>query len=233
MYKTVLHDYRYHRKDGFRNLLSIPGIWFVYLYPLWFLPAVSDMGFREAAVFFSAMVPVLFSLMFSRMYGGQIGKTLFLCPMSKEDRRAYVKAGMRIRIGFCVGLFLVLHSVLAALGWITLPMFAAKLTVMILSAVSVNIYCQPDHKGDDGTKRSYPLRGNYAVWDMLAQIMCIVNMVLLSMYEGNERLWELILTAALILFQFAVCMELVCKFYPQVLEHTVCYESGWKEENKK
>lgn len=231
MYKTVLHDYRYHLKEGFDNLDGTS--WFVYIYPIWLLPALSGMGSRMATVFICALVPLYFSLALSRMYGGQIDKTLFLCPMSREDRRRYVKTGMRIRIGIGVGIFLVLHVILAGLGWISLPMFGAKLVVMVLAAVSFNIYCQPDQKSAYGTKRRYPLSGNYEIWNILAQGMGIANMMLLSLYEENERLWELILTGAAVLLQLGVCIQIIRKFYRQVLERAVCYETGRETDNRK
>lgn len=222
MYRTVLHDYRYHIKEGFKGLDL--GAWVIYVC------VIADGGllthdFERFIAYETAMLPLVFGLLLSQMYGGRMSQTFFLCPLSAEDRKNYMRTGMKLRFMMAMGLFLLLNLPTVFGGLLSFPVFGAKLVVMLVAALSFNIHCQPRVINSRTAKRVYPFAGNYEFYNITAQVLGICNMMLLSFWEENEHLWELILMTVLILAQIYVAVRMVKKFYAQIIEQAVCFET--------
>ena len=222
MYRAVLHDYRYHIKEGLRGL--DPGAGAIYIYTMVYGCLMHD--FERLIAHETAMLPLVFGLLLSRMYGGMMSQTFFLCPLSAEDRKNYMRTGIRLRFMMAMGLFLLLNLPLVFGGLLSFPMFAAKLMSMTAAALSFNIYCQPRVINGRTAKKVYPFAGNYEFYNITAQVLGICNMLLLSFWEENEHLWELILVTVLIFAQIYVAVRMVKKFYAQIIEQAVCFETG-------
>lgn len=222
MYKTILHDYFYHYKTGFKNIL-LGGNWYFYFYALIMVPMLNHDTMLEYQ-YIAGILPMLLSLLLSRMYGGQMSKTFFLCPLSKEQRTQYVREGIFLRIGLSVMVFLVLNLILLSLEQLSWFMFLAELYIMLLYAISVNIYCQPAAINKRTNQKYYPLLGNYELWNIFAQISGIINLLLLSTYEGTEVAWEYILATLLFLLQLVFTIVIIKKFYRQIIRQVTYYE---------
>lgn len=190
-----------------------------------FVPLISEQNFSLEFFFHvTSMLPLLFSVLISRMYGGKLSKTLYLCPLSKEQVREYMKKGMILRIVISVVIFLLFNMASLILGYMPLWIFLTKLFLMTCSAICFNIYCQPDNKTSSAMERTYPLIGNYEVRNVFAQVFAAIGMLILSLVEGNEQTWEYVLIAIIPILQLFLCINVYKRFYHQIINLAEFYE---------
>lgn len=223
MYKMVLKDYRLHFKDSLKNLYNSG--WYVYIYMAGMLPIITDSSdsIRDLLNYYFTFIPFIIALMLSRMYCGLMGKNFYLCPLSKEQRKSYFIAGMKLRITFPIVLFIILDGILMIIKFESLFLFFAKLFVISCAAVSFNIYCQPIVKSDNITQRRYPLLGNYELHSVLAQCFSIFNLLVFSNWD-NLDVFSIIVAVIGISLQLYICIQLIRKFYPQIICQTEYFE---------
>lgn len=223
MYKMVLQDYRLHFKDSLKNLYNSG--WYIYIYLIVMGPMVLDAGdsLEAGLKYYFAFIPFMIALMLSRMYSGLMGKTFYLCPLSKEQRKSYFLAGMKLRILFPISLFILLNSILLILKFDSILLFFAKLLVVSCAAVSFNIYCQPVIKSPNSMERSYPLLGNYELYNITSQFIAIFALFLFTEWESFVILGKVV-TAVFVAVQLYVCIQLIRKFYPQIICQTEYFE---------
>jgi len=222
MYKMVLNDYRLHFKTGMKIAANTG--WFIYIYTFGFTPGIMDMNNLEVLTHLFGFLPLMLGLLLSRMYGGLMSKTFYLCPLSQKQREEYIRVGIRVRIAIPLILFLLLNGVITLIGIMTPFIFFVKLFIMICAVISFNIYCQPVKKSANATDRIYPLLGHYEFYNVSAQLLSIFNMVLFNKWEGNETLGIKIFCGILLLLQLLVCYQIKKQFYHQIMYQSVCFE---------
>ena len=222
MYKTVLKDHFYNFKGAIRNLSFQD--YFIYLYILIILPLGTNMRLGDLEII-SCFCSVIFALFLSRMYGGQMSKTFFLCPLSAKQRQEYMIAGIHLRIAFPILFFTIMHAILFISQNVSTLVFFARFIVIVCACISFNIYCQPTYHHANLSERKYPLKGNYEFWNSLSQTLYVLTIFILCALEGNEKLWELIIIAILVIISVLTCFKMVKTFYPQLINHVTFYEN--------
>lgn len=223
MYKMILQDYLHNIKGSLKN--TDVASWLFYFYPTFCLLSIGDMTTKDEICFILFILPFVFSLMLSRMYGGRMSKTFYLCPLSGSQRTEYIKKGIRLRILCSICLFLLLNGMLFAMRWLSPNLFFLKLFSMTCASISHNMYCQPIVSSPEALKRVYPLIGNYELFNIPAQVFGILSILLLSLLDGKESLWEFILIGLCLLLQLIFCIQMVRKFYRQILKQSAFYET--------
>lgn len=223
MYKLILHDYVQHFKESFKKTNCIP--WLIDFY--WIFPCCFffQASINKWLIYFLSIIPFTFSILLSRMYGGKMSKTFYLCPLSKEQRKNYIKSGIKLRVILSATLYILLNFIPMILGMILLWVFVAQLLLLIFSAACYNMYCQPTIKTIYAMQRKYPLKGNYEIRNFFAIITGGIGTVILIFTEGNEHGFELIVVFAPVLIQLFLCIDIYRKFYNQILDQSEFYDT--------
>lgn len=225
MYKTVLRDYVSHISDGVKNIFWTD--WGCYFYLIMLAPAWSGskddyLMLQIYAMFFPCMI----ALLLSRMYGGVMSKTFFLCPLSKEQREAYAKAGIHIRVAIPTVLFIIFNTLVLIFYKIPFWMFVVRFAVFLSEATACNIYCQPVYADRVKNERKYALIGNYGMWNVLLQISTVFVTIILCYFEYDEGLYELLFTGIIVAVQLFISIKMIKMFYPQVINQSTYYENN-------
>lgn len=228
MWKMVLLDYRYHFKEGVKREAGKNG-YFFYLYLLTF-PLIF---YRISFVYYASFIPMLLGLLLSRMYGGERNKTLFLCPLSREERIKYFKTGYGIRTLFPISCLWVTNIILMLAG--KRERILGLLIGLVATAyiLAVNMYCQPVKKKSVLVEETYHLPGSYEVWNVIIQIggILTVGIMEFAALEGKEmiRSWEWGLLVIMAIGYLLLVLRIIQKYYEPVMEQTVDYEiKGWQ-----
>lgn len=222
MYSLILHDYIEHFKESFKNMKDSG--FFIYIYAS-FIPLISERSFSmEIFLHFISILPLAFSLLISRMYGGKLSKTLYLCPLSKEQIKDYIKKGIILRIIISITVFLLLNILTVILGYMPIWIFICKLVLMILSSICFNIYCQPNFKTSSALERTYPLKGNYETRNIFSQFSSVFGMFILSACESRESTFVYIMLGIILFSQLLLAINIYKNFYHQIINKTVFYE---------
>lgn len=231
MLKMVLSDYIHNWKSAWKELAYEE--WGMYVYFLAF-PWITRMSAIEIIVYLCTMLPLVGGVLLARMFPNRMNKTLFLCPMSKEDRIAYFKTAFKFRVSVPVFLFFLIEMVLFFIGYISLDGVIFMFLVFFLYIVSVNIYwCY----WSEGKQRNIyteknPLSGTFFIWDMLSRLG-IINVIIVSGVSVSGYEWsDYVLVGCLITWQFLVFLKLVTCYYKKVMELSVNYEMGYVQIEK-
>lgn len=229
MLKMVVSDYIQSWKGAWKNLAKEG--WFGYLYFIAF-PLVTDMKARQSMVYLCAVIPMVLGILLSRLYPNRIHKTLFLCPMSKEDRITYFKTAFRLRVSLPLILFLIVNSVLFIKDYISPLYLIIEFIILFLYVVSVNIYwC---YWSTDGKRNIYSeknhLSGTFFIWDLFSQIG-VFNMLIITSMSVSSR-FDYIIVGICLGLQFFVFFKLVTRYYKKVMDLSVNYEAGYGKKDK-
>ena len=163
--------------------------------------------------------PSIIAYMMSRMYGGLLNKTFFLCPLDANARREYAIKSFRLRVLIPSVLFMVGNVTAILFGCFTIGVFFVRLFVFGCTAVSVNIYAQPHSNKDRPNTKVYPFAGNFEVVEAYTNMINIIlTIIVIAMNEYSLTMlstWELIILAIALIIQLAVTLSMVKRFYWQ------------------
>lgn len=236
MYKTVLRDYRCHIKDGLKSIDWTGSGWFIPIWIIVYMPTLSEMVTDPVSLnVFAFIIPYVMGLLLSRMYGGVMPKTFFLCPFSAAQRQQYTKTGIQVRVAIPTALFVVFNILFMVFNKMPFAMFCVRLVVFLSATTACNIYCQPVRRNtrDTDYNRKFDLVGNYGLWDVMLQVLTFAVMIVLCCFEYDEGTWELIFTGILIAAQLFVSIGMIIKFYPQVIDRATFYENMYVDKKAK
>ena len=205
MYRLILGDYRSHFKSTLKTLWNDGGVFAIFFITMLSLPDQDD----RVLYYLSLSVPCVVAYFFSRMYGGCLSKTFFLCPMDAKGRRQYAKKSYRLRIIIPTVIFLIGNILLMVFKEFDITVFLIRLLAFGCTAVSINIYCPPKSFPNKNTEIS-PFIGNYDtvnIWSNLMNLFIIIVLVsteeyysVFEMRKGTIVIigivlgWQLILT---------------------------------------
>lgn len=243
MWKMVLRDYWYgfssaRKREIDRNqyFFIFWTFWLMLKVPTWIL--TDDIKFN--LLFYTSVLPMVFSLILSRLYAGERNKTLFLCPMSRKERVKYFKAGYFLRVVPGIVLFLAAVTVRTHFYETTGQIFLSKVMIAVTYMCAVNIYCRPIKRsfepGEGINIRQvdeYNLPGEYQVWDAVIQVAGYLLIILFEAVErmGTEGLTKLesgFLIAAPVCYVF-LTWRMMRKYYQPLLCQMVDYEiKNWQ-----
>lgn len=232
MWKMVLGDMRYGAKEGVKQVFREPGSWYIYFYLLAFAPVFFDIGGGYLLSYYFALVPMLLALLMSRMYAGRADKALYLCPLSREERKRYWLISWALRAGAPVLLSLLLNGALLALGILSLLPFVLVAATNFLYAAAVNLYCRPVRDSSRFMERRYPLPGHYEAWNVAVQLFGVITILAATGLADDLRKTEgasAFDTAAVLALFFCHALPAVLmlvKYFRPVLEHEAVYEEA-------
>lgn len=225
MISLILSDYKSSFKQQLKSIV-FEG-YYLYFYFI-ILPLIFNHSSVERDIVnLLFLLPMILSLLLSRMYSNVMNKTFFLSPFSKEDRIHYYNTALCIRVVIPVTLFCCNLIIVAFIGKLTIGRIAIALLVMILFAVSTNIYTHPIVSSVCTTERKYLLNGNYELYNVLNQLTGLISMYLLVFTCEKEAVveaWEWGVILSLIGIYLLIAIRMIMKFYCQVREVATNYE---------
>lgn len=216
MYKMILQDYRCHIKSSFLQMYNNSAFfWVAFIYTI--------LGISNNYINFSSYMlmifPSIIAYMMSRMYGGLLNKTFFLCPLDANARREYAIKSFRLRVLIPSVLFMVGNVTAMLFGYFTIGVFLVRLFVFGCTAVSVNIYAQPHSSKNRPNTKVYPFVGNFETVEAYTNMINIIlTIIVIAMNEYSLTMlstWELIILAIALIIQLAVTISMVKRFYWQ------------------
>lgn len=230
MWKLVLNDYRYNLKLGFQRAWN-KGDFFLYLYMM-IIPAVIT-DYRGC--YYCCILPVVVGVLISRMFAGYKNKTLFLCPLSEEQRKEYFRIGYIFRVGIGILIFLVLAGSQVILRQIKMELFLLMLVTMISFLTAVNIWCPPVKDSRKALEREWKLPGHYEFWNIIVQLSGNITMLTLvaavTDEDGIILSWEWGMIVTMVVFHCIIAWKMVRKYYKPLMEQYVSYEVKHENSN--
>lgn len=235
MTKNILQEYfAAFRWGRIRECYKGNNLWF-FIYSITFLP-FSLMGVNRSkenlAVYFLLMLPVLFHLLVLPLHPVRLPKIMYLCPMSREERRNYLKRTLEVKTGISVLIQLLAFALLFFAGRYSsfLLLLALFLGIMIILETAM----QERTVGSTGT-----LTTAWEWWETGTLIVYVMEYwVLLSRILWAEPCssTEKILYPLILLAVDLPLLLKVLSFWKEKLETRISYENpkGQKAvENRK
>ncbi len=220
MYSLILKDYRSHWRSSLRWLFDNDFSTVLIM----FLVMGSDHKRADAAL--TITIPYILCLALSRMYGGCMSKTLYLCPLDSEGRKEYMKKSIRLRIIMSISIYMVLSLIVMAFGAFSIKRFLSWLYFMICVSFSFNTYTRPKRvETRYATDKVYPVKGDYELWNFWTQFTATISIIAMAGYRGGKvSTVELVLGCILFVLQGIWAIVMVKKFHKQVIEQAAFYE---------
>lgn len=229
MLKFVWKDYKGQFKSGLKETYNEG--WFVNVYliicPFTFWVAQNKV---DLLIYYCGMFPIAFGLFLSRMYPNQMSKTLLLCPLTIEEKRAYILTGYRFRVLVTLGVAIVLNGIPLVMGLMHPIYFIGLLFITGLYTAAVNIYCRPSHYSSYAMERKYNLPGNYEVWNIAIQLGGIFGTMDFIAAIGNSEtpvsILDIVLLVCCVLVVGLLALKFFCTYYKPVMEQALVYDEN-------
>lgn len=226
MIKMVYKDYRHGFWEALKKNCNFTA-WYMYIY----IAVLALIHFRETNIMMIlGFVPMVIGLMLARAYPNQLSKVLFLCPLSENDRRVYLKTAYWIRVLLPVSMCLISSTVAAALGFIQLFYYMEMNLLIISYLVGINVYCLPKSwKMVDMPKDQWDMRMPYA-YELLNVFLQLVGLIgiclfgfsdLIGIDEGNDKIF----LTVFVIVEALLSLAAVKIYYKPVMERGLWYES--------
>lgn len=225
MYKLILNDYRSNFKNSFKLLWKNGGMFIVMYMVLLSLPDDDS----RALHYLGVVLPCVTIYLLSRMYGGYLNKTFFLCPMDAKVRKQYAKESYRIRVLIPTVIFLVINVLLLIFGAFDISIFVVRLLVFGSAAISENIYVQPKYLKEKN-KKITPFIGNYETVNILSGLVNILVIIIALAMDEQYTItrmgeWSLIMVVGLLVLQLILTIIKFKRFYWQSIVVMEFYKS--------
>ncbi len=222
MYKLVLNDYRYNLKAAWKKAWNES--FFIYLYMIIIPAAVAD----YEAYYYLSMLPVLLAVFIARGFAGYKNKTLFLCPLSEEQRKEYYNAAYQLRVGISIGAFVILAGSQVLTGAIHPTVFGLMLIAVVSYVFAINTWCPPVVDSKKAMERKWNLPGSYEIWNIFMQASGILTMIILTAAaaDSDKALsgWEWAITGSVVVIHCVIAWKMVRKYYKPIMEECIRYE---------
>lgn len=232
MIRFVLLDYLGGIKEGWKRLWKaepVVIIWdYIFIGILWASDFYEEMFLRPAVLCGYSIIIfiILFGYLISRMYPGKLEKTLYLCPLTQEEKKQYVETGYRLRIALPMFLY-VLAGILWQIFGIIPLISAAEIGIWLFFYLGcANIYCLPE-QGKDIFGQGYPVKG-LEIFQAINQILGIGKIMgIYRLISEDYNVWNSrIYGGIFILLQILLYIIMRKKLYPRIMERAVCYENN-------
>ena len=221
MLRMILKDYRMTSKEGVARLFRNGGFYFYFYLLMYPVIVGAKFGVKEDCIYYAGSLFFVFTILLSRMYPNRLEKTMYYCPLSANERTAYVKTSYWFRVVLPLILFAIAEGILAAAGWIKLWTIPFLMLVLVCNGLTMNTYIVRGNQ-KKGIMEWYP------AWNVLIQIFGMINMViwvLLQMEEDVPERWEMIFVLALLSGYAALSTRMLQKYRKPIWEMAVDYEA--------
>lgn len=234
MIRFVLLDYLGGIKEGWKRLWGAEPV--VIFWDHIFIGILSVSNFYDEAAgsfplslvcgYGVTILIMLFGYLISRMYPGKLEKTLFLCPLTQEEKKQYVETGYRLRIALPMILYIQAGILWQIFGIIPLISVAEIGIWLFFYLGCANIYCLPE-QGKDIFGQGYPVKG-LEIFQAINQILGIGKIMgMYRLISEDYNVWNSrIYGGIFILLQILLYIIMRKKLYPRIMERAVCYENN-------
>lgn len=182
MLKIVWDDYRRNFNSGLKYYFTS---YMVAVHCFLFVVAPISMK-QGRMIYYLIIIPMIIAQIMSITYLGTQNRTLFLCPLSKEQRELYFMTSLGIRIGIPMILLGISVGILGCLHQITALESLILIVMMFLYIVSSNICCLSDAKRLPFQTEKVNAKNYYAL-QILFNIDGFVNMFAIFTEIVNKK----------------------------------------------
>lgn len=216
MIKTVLKDFYFARKQAFREGWNQTG--FSVLFLTYLLEAAvligmhrKDSDFLHTQIVYTLQIIILWCVFFTHvMYPNRLMEPMFLLPMSREQKREYLKIAYLLKAAGGAILQSVVYFVLVLLEWISL--LHAVLSVISLSLYSLvlglqNGYGQFHLLTPDGSMGCYKREWCTKVYSL------VVYVILLLTWDNAKSIKIVVVYMSIVFVQAILGIYIIKKDY--------------------
>lgn len=217
MYSMILQDFRSHFRSSLRWVYDTDfSVCFIIL-------IYCAEGMRKPDSYLGVTIPYIISLMLSRMYGGCMSKTFYLCPNDDKYRREYITKSIYLRILISLLIYVLVNVMLMLLGRITWVEFLVWMYFIICVSIAFNTFTRPKRvKTTYSTKKVYPVKGEYELWNFLIQFTGAITIILLAGYSVSAERWRF--SGVISFLTISLLTVLMGKnYYKQVIDNLCFY----------
>lgn len=224
MWKMVLSDLRCGIKPGLKKSFKRFINFYCYLYLMFLAPVFLSLSGKYFLFYYAFIIPMVFAMLLFTMYGDGVNKALYLCPLSKQERKQYFLIMWKVRAGLPLLLALLFQGALCISGWIS-PLIAVLVILSILfSSVVLGMYSNMQEMSRVDKRLVY-----HGAWYAVVLILGLFSGIFLVAIVGDieePRFTGMEVTVGVILFVAHALTSLAAlvKFSRPVMENFVCYE---------
>lgn len=224
MIKWVMRDYfqAFHWKNNKERYKS--NRWWMYIYFIFFLPLMSSelRTFEGWLGYILIMLPFLFTMFASVLQPMAMPKLMYLCPMSRDMRREYIRKSCYFRTMVPIIMSILVVAILLISGrcnWVYAAVILlnhSTLSVLLGSGINMNGYGKPDENG----KRVVHMDTGNGIIELIVMVGAMFSCFLCSCYitYGMQS------ASAMEMQWWFLGMELLIS-----LPLTICYIRNWSE----
>lgn len=225
MAKWIIRDYfTACRWENIKEILKT-GVWVWPIY--WLILSKDDLSAGKWVVILSFYIVVLFVLFSGALHKMDLPKQLFLCPLSKQMRRAYVSKAAMFRIGLSSVIFVLTTVVFVLNGYFDVRMGVVLVGNGILLSVlmcGMSSKAQPTETGVAPLTKMRGARGT-ALGSILVTLWVLASSCVTE-YEPNEiRLMSYILLGVMVIVELPLTVYYM-SFFKQCVERAIDYENS-------
>ncbi len=222
MVKYILLDYKANLKERFKSAWQQQEVYMNLVF------ATSAITTRVASCGYWAFI--LLSLMGSllgAMYPGYLSKAMYICPMSKDERRSYVLKNYLLKLGICGSLAVVVFSILVIAGLLSWQE-ASCLVILFIMQMAVR-YVQISYEKkvmrfclfkDENMGFYNEVRTGIFIAAIIVGLLFSIS------YEsGFNTMWEVIFIGVLMVAVLVASGCMIKSYLPKMLEWNSEYEN--------
>ena len=145
MLRKVLEDYREgFRWSRFKETYHYTMLWY-YLYLFCFFPIILDINEKteRLAGYYLCMVPLMFGMYSVAAIPIRLPKQMFLCPLTKEERKKYVNLLFWVRYFGTVIPGVVAYMIAGIQNWIPMVMLPVQILGLFVAVLCASITTWP------------------------------------------------------------------------------------------
>lgn len=233
MLRKVLQEYREgFRWSRFKETYHYTMLWY-YLYLFGFFPIILDINEKAERIagYYLAMVPLMLGMYSVSAIPIRLPKQMFLCPLTKEERRKYVKLLFLVRYLGTVIPGMIAYVIAGVLNFIPMVMLPVQLLGLIVSVLCVSITTWPGSTWErNDTKKvrlkAPELKGLYPI--------TVIGLILSAMLQflqpfelfdpTSESQWIFLGIYCVVVVVFGI---LPLRYIKAVLDLTIVYENSY------
>lgn len=220
MLKLILKDYGATWKQGVANAYHNSGF-FIYFYLLLY-PAIVWMGnpASQQSIYYVGVLGYLLTGMLSRMFSNRLEKTLYFCPIDKEQRKEYVRCAYWFRVLFPMTVLAIAELVMVVIGWIPFWSIFTVLVTVFCHGLTMNLFTAKKKSKEtewmEGWNVGMHLLG-------IVSILCSV-MLQMGLATGGVETGVIVTVLAILLLLLILSLRVVKKYRAIVFEMAIHYE---------
>lgn len=233
MLRKVLEDYKEgFRWSRFKETYHYTMLWY-YLYLFCFFPIILKLNESTEKIvgYYLCMVPLMFGMYSVAAIPIRLPKQMFLCPLTKEERKKYVNLLFWVRYFGAVIPGAIAYVIAGILNWIPIVMLPVQLLGLLACVLCVSITDWPGSTWErNDTKKvrlkNPELKGLYPI-SIIGLILSTVLQVLqpFELFDSTSKPgWIFLGIYCVVVVVFGI---LPIRYMKPVLEMTIVYENSY------